>query len=274
VGRDVSTSGAADALYFEVHPGAGPPILMVHGMLASRAMWLANLDALRTVATPVVVELYGHGRSPSPPEPGAYHPDSYVAAFEQIRGDLGAERWFVLGHSLGAALTLRYVTAHPERVIAHVFTNSASALADPEWRERLMQNVDAEADYIIRKGVGPLAKSRVNPAHSHRVVPAVRAALAADVSLLDPRGTAATIRYTAPASSVRDRIAGNVRPALLVAGRKERAFAEACDHAAATMPHLTVARVDAGHSPNAETPAEFNELVTDFFTRCARAAPA
>jgi pimeloyl-ACP methyl ester carboxylesterase len=271
VGCDVSRAGATDALHVEVHPGAGPPILMMHGMLASRALWLANLEALRTVATPVVVELYGHGRSPSPTEPDAYHPDSYVAAFEQIRRGLGVERWFVLGHSLGAALTLRYVTDHSARVIAHVFTNSASALAHPERREELMQNVDAQADYIIRHGVGPLAKTRVNPAHSHRVVPAVRAALAADVSLLDPRGMAGTIRYTAPASSVRERIAGNARPALLVAGKKERSFAEPCDHAARTMPHLTVAHVDAGHSPNAETPDEFNELVTDFLTRCAPA---
>jgi 2-succinyl-6-hydroxy-2,4-cyclohexadiene-1-carboxylate synthase len=240
-------------------------MLMVHGFLAGRALWLANLEALRAVATPVVVELYGHGRSPSPPDGAAYHPDSYVAAFEQIRSDLGVERWLVLGHSLGAALTLRYVFDHPERVIAHVFTNSASALAGGDWRVEMMKNIDADADRVIRRGVAHLEQSQINPARSHRNVPAVREALAADIPLLQPLGIAATIRHTAKAGSVRDRVGDNACPALLVAGDKEPVFAEPCRYVETAMPHLTVVRVDAGHSPNAEVPDAFNDAVIAFF---------
>jgi 2-succinyl-6-hydroxy-2,4-cyclohexadiene-1-carboxylate synthase len=259
--------GDADyRLHVEVHPGAGPPILMVHGFLAGRALWIANLDALSAVATPVVVELYGHGRSPSPTDPAAYHPNTYVAAFEQIRRDLGVERWFVLGHSLGASLTLRYVFDHPDHVIAHVFTNSGSALAGPVWREQIVKDVDAQADRIIQHGVAQLERSSVNPARSHRNVPAVRKALAADAPLFQPLGIAATIRHTVPPSSVRDRVGGNTRPALLVAGEKERAFAEPSHYAERTMPQLAVVRLDAGHSPNAEVPNTFNETVTAFLT--------
>lgn len=251
-------------LHVDVHDGAGPPILMVHGFLAGRALWLANLEALRAVATPVVVELFGHGRSPSPPDAASYHPDTYVAAFEQIRGDLGVDRWFVLGHSLGASLTLRYVLDRPDHVIAHVFTNSVSGLAGPDWRKRILANADAQADRILEHGVTHLEQSRANPARSHRVVPAVRNALAADVPLLQATGVAATVRHTAPSSSVRDRVGDNARPTLLVAGRKERDFTEPCHHAETTMPNLTVERLDAGHSPNAERPDEFNALVTTF----------
>ena len=39
----------------------------------------------------------------------------------------------VCGQSLGATLTLRYALDHPERVLAQVFTNSTSALADSDW---------------------------------------------------------------------------------------------------------------------------------------------
>jgi 2-succinyl-6-hydroxy-2,4-cyclohexadiene-1-carboxylate synthase len=239
---------------------------MLHGFMAGRALWLANLDALSAVATPVVVELYGHGRSPSPPDPAAYHPDSYVAAFEQIRDDLGVDRWFVLGHSLGASLTLRYVLDHPDRVIAHAFTNSASALAGADWRAQMLSNADAGADRIIQHGVTHLERSQANPARSHRIVPAVRDALAADVPLLQPLGIAGTVRHTAPPSSVRDRIGDNTRPALLVAGEKEQVFTEPSRYAETTMPHLTVVRLDAGHSPNAESPDAFNEAMTSFLT--------
>ena len=257
-------------LHVDVHPGAGPPILMVHGFFASRAIWQANIDALRAVATPVVVELYGHGRSPSPVDPVVYHPDAYVAAFEQIRGELGVDRWFLLGHSLGAALTIRYALDHPDRVVAHVFTNSASGLAGPEWREAMAVTADTGADRIVQHGLAHLESSSANPARSHRVVPAVRDALAADVPLLEPRGVAETLRHTGPTSTVRERVDANTRPALLVAGKKEKVFVEPSRHVAATMPHLTVLRVDAGHSPNAEMPDTFNAAAVKFLGDAGR----
>src|SRR5262245_41904079 len=94
--------------HYDVHLGAGPHLLMVHGLLSSRAHWTPNLERLQQVCTPVVVELYGHGRSPAPAERAGYRPEAYVRAFEAIREQLGAERWLLLGQSLGAALTLRY----------------------------------------------------------------------------------------------------------------------------------------------------------------------
>ncbi len=237
---------------------------MVHGFLAGRAIWRANLEALGAVSTPVVIELYGHGRSASPLEPLAYHPDAYVAAFEDIRRELGVDRWFVLGHSLGAALTLRYALDHPDRVIGHVFTNSASALAGRDWREAMVTSAESEADRILEYGLAHLERSKANPARSHRIVPVVREALAVDVPLLQPLGVSGTMRHTGPASTVRERIGGNSRPALLVAGKKERSFAEPCRYVQTAMPNLAIMRVDAGHSPNAEIPDTFNEAVAAF----------
>ena len=109
---------------------------------------MPNLEALSTVATPVVAELWGHGRSPAPEEPAAYHAASYVAEFERIRADVGAERWFVCGLSLGAALTIRYALDHPDRVLGEVFTNSTSALADRAWIDQVEAAIAADADRI------------------------------------------------------------------------------------------------------------------------------
>jgi pimeloyl-ACP methyl ester carboxylesterase len=260
----------AEPLHVEIHRGAGPPLLLVHGIMAGRALWGANVEALRAVATPVVVELYGHGRSPTPEDGARYEPRSYVSAFEEIRVGLGAERWYVAGHSLGAALTLRYALDHPERVIAHVFTNSASALADEAWRERVSANAGAEARRIEAAGREALAAHPINPARVTRIVPGVREALAADVPLLDPRGIAMTIRHTVPTSSVRDRIRLNRAPCLLIAGEREASFAEARDYARTAMPKLRVETVYAGHSPNAEAPDVYNALVVDFLRAVGR----
>ena len=120
-------------LHREVHPGNGPFLLLVHGILSGRSLWKPNLAALSAVSHPVVVELWGHGGSPSPDEGACYRPEAYVRAFDELRAELGAERWLVCGQSFGAALTLRYALDHPERVVAQVFTNSASALGDGDW---------------------------------------------------------------------------------------------------------------------------------------------
>ncbi len=258
----------ADRLHVEIHEGDGPPVLLVHGMLASRANWLLNLEALSTVARPVVVELLGHGRSPAPGDASAYHPRAYVEQFEAIRAGLGADRWFVCGHSLGAALTLRYVLDHPERVIAHVFMNSNSALADDQWRARVEPFLASDADRLERDGAAAIAAHPLNPGRGRRLPADVRDALAADCAQHSPAGIAMTMRHTVPASPVRARAAGNARPALLVVGEREEAFAPARAFAEATMPHLSVVGAPgAGHAVNIEGAAVFNEAVVDFLGR-------
>jgi pimeloyl-ACP methyl ester carboxylesterase len=179
------------ALHYEVHGGDGghtrvPFVLLVHGFLSSRAQWLLNIDALCEVARPVVVELYGHGRSPSPVEPDAYSPSAYVAQFERIREVLGAERWLVIGQSLGAALTLRYALDHPDRVIAHVFTNSTSALADDGWEAQVRPAMEAQRDQLLANGRETLREHPLNPARNTRLSPELRSSFESDSELLDP----------------------------------------------------------------------------------------
>jgi pimeloyl-ACP methyl ester carboxylesterase len=239
-------------------------MLMVHGLLSSRAQWLANLEAMCEFSRPVVVELLGHGRSPSPEEPTCYRPDAYVEQFQLVREALGAERWLVCGQSLGAALTLRYVLDHPERVLAHVFTNSMSALAAPAWRDMVRPLMQAQADRLARDGRKVIENHPLNPSRGSRLPPAVREALAEDCRLHDPLGVALTGLYTVPDSSVRERVSRSVVSSLLVVGEREKRFCEYREFAEANMPHLTVVGFDAGHAVNAEVADDFNRAVSEF----------
>jgi pimeloyl-ACP methyl ester carboxylesterase len=254
----------APALHYEVHAERGPYILLVHGFLSSRAQWMLNIDALSAFARPVVVELFGHGRSPSPDDPAAYAPSGYVRQFELVRAALGAERWLVVGQSLGAALTLRYALECPERVVAHVFTNSNSALADEAWGERVRPAMEAQALRLGSDGRRALDEHPLNPARGSRLPGAVRAAFIEDSALLDPSGVAKTGLYTVPGSSSRMRVAENRVPALLVVGEREDRFAAHRRYAEAAMPLLTVVGLDAGHAVNIEAATAFNAAVTGF----------
>jgi len=254
----------APTLHLEVHGTRGPFLLLVHGMLSSRAQWMLNVPALTAFARPVVVELLGHARSPTPEDAAAYSPERYVAEFEKIRQSLGAEVWLICGQSLGAALTLRYALDHPGRVIAQVFTNSNSALADAAWRERVIPLMTAQAQHLQEHGRTALDSHPLNPARGKRLPKGAREALVADYQLHTPLGIANTGLYTVPDSSVRDRAADTHVPTLLVVGEREAGFAEAHGHAERTIPGLEISSLDAGHAVNLEAAAEFNRAVTAF----------
>jgi pimeloyl-ACP methyl ester carboxylesterase len=254
-------------LHCDVHEGEGPYLLLVHGILSSRVQWEPNLAALSRVTRPVVVELWGHGRSPAPAEPGFYHPDAYVAAFESLRQSLGASHWIVCGQSLGATLTLRYALDHPERLLAQVFTNSTSALADPEWVAGVRAGGAQQADAIEQGGRAVLEKIPLHPLHARRLPPPLREALVADAALLDPRGVAHTIRYTVPEAPVRDRAETNRVPTLLVCGERDVRFQAQRRFAERHLPQLEVVAVDAGHAVNIEAADAFDAAVTEFVMR-------
>ncbi len=256
---------SASNLYHEVHGDDGPFLLLVHGMLSSRAQWMLNIKALAAFCCPVVIELFGHGRLPTPDGSDAYSPGRYVAEFEALRRSLGVERWLICGQSLGAALTLRYSLDCPQRVIAQAFTNSNSALADGAWRERVIPLMSAQARHLREHGRAALDGHPLNPARGKRLPADARAALVADYALHTPEGIAATGLYTVPDSSVRERASAISVPTLLVAGERETGFAEALAFAERTIAGIRVVGLDAGHAVNLEAAEAFNEAVASFF---------
>src|SRR5262245_15943945 len=221
-------------------------------MLSGRSLWQPNLAALSAVSRPIVVELWGHGRSPSPDDPACYRPEAYVRAFEELRTELGVERWFVCGQSFGAALTLRYALDHPERVIAQVFTNSASALGDRDWVARMRTALPALADGIERGGSAAIERMPIHPRHARRIPADYREAMIADAALVTPPGLAHTMRYGVPESSVRAHLGENRVPTLLVCGEREATFLAHREAAERELPRLEVVPADAGHAVNLE----------------------
>ncbi len=254
-------------LSYDVHAGHGPHLLLVHGFLSSRAQWLPNLPVLARVTRPVVVELLGHSRSPAPDDPAAYHPDAYVAVFEQLRQELGAARWLLCGQSLGAALTMRYALTYPEHVIAQAFTNSSAALADAAWIQARRRSALEQADSVESEGYAALEKLRVHPVHATRLPADVHAALLADAQHHTPRGIAQTLRYTTPQAPVRERLHSLQVPTLLVCGEREKRFEANRHFAEQTIPGLQVVGTPAGHAVNIEAAEAFNRAVCDFVSR-------
>ena len=251
-------------LHWEEHPGDGPPMLFVHGFLSSRAQWRENVGPLGAVCRPVVVELWGHGRSPAGRSPRDYSAAGYLEQFEAIRERLGTERWYLCGQSLGASLTLRYSLAFSERVIAQVFTNSNSAFATAEIiLER--RRIAAEAiEDIDARGLAAVEDLPVHPRGARRLPPRLHEELVADASRIEPRAIADSYRHLNVDVSVREAARTISVPTMMVCGSYEKRFAPHRDYAAANVPGLRVVDLPAGHAVNAQRHEEFNAAVAAF----------
>ena len=259
---------AAMTPYYDVHAGSGPPMLMVHGFLSGRSQWLPNLEALKSFCTPVVLELWGHGRSPVPEAPSAYSVQFYIAAFEEIRRALNVEKWFLCGQSFGAGLTLRYGLEYPDRVQAQIFTNSISALSPPG--SMAGSDSRSRADALEQGGLAAIEALPFHPRHAKRFAPEVKSALLDDAAMVSPRGIANAMRFTAPDLSVATEIHETVVPTLLVNGLWEKSFQPLRDAVSQSLPALLVADIEAGHSVNLEAPEAFNDAVRRFIETSGR----
>ena len=245
-------------------PPDAPAVLFVHGILTCRAHWLPNLDAFRRRYRTVVIELLGHGRSPAPDDPGAYHPDRYAERFDALRELVGAQRWFVVGQSLGAAITLNYVMSRPDDVIAHIVTNSHSAFSDGV-RIRDPEGARQRAVQIADGGIEAVMSHPLCPRRARALSDAQRAQFDADMRRSTPIGIARTMLHTSPHTSMRERLPHNTVPTLLIAGDREEAFRPAREWAERHAANMRVIRVPAPHAVNIGAADQFNAAALDFF---------
>lgn len=243
----------------EVLQGRGPYMFFVHGMLSSRLQWAPNAPALQDVVRPVLFDLWGHGASPTPADEALYCVDALAAELEKARIELGAGRIVLCGQSFGACTTLRYCVRYPERVIAHVFTNSLSALSDPSSPERARMRA-ARRDVVAAGGREALRELPFHPRHARKLDPETRRTLEEMADRVDP---AAFVRYLdqPSGSTTPDELRGMRMPTLLVNGLRERRFQPLRDLAVREIPGCRVVDLDAGHALNLEQPEAFNEAV-------------
>ncbi len=254
--------------YVEVHEdGTGPYLLLVHGFLSSRVQWTLNLDELKTFCRPVVVELWGHGRSPAPEDPAAYSVETYIRCFEGIRADLGVEAWYICGQSFGAGLTLNYALAHPDAIRAQIFTNSVSALAQRDEETEAAAAMRMLAEEILVEGISATHQLPFHPRRARRFPMHIFKAMNEDADRADPTAIVHSIRETMPHLSVHDRFTSIRVPTLLVNGRWESRFQLMRIEAEEIMPSIEIVDLNGGHSINIEAAALFNEAVRDFIAQ-------
>jgi pimeloyl-ACP methyl ester carboxylesterase len=92
--------------------GAGPVLVMLHGMAASSATWEEVIPHLAEHFTVIAPDLLGHGASAKPT--GDYSLGEYATGIRDLLVLLGHRHGTILGHSLGGGVAMQFAYQFPE----------------------------------------------------------------------------------------------------------------------------------------------------------------
>ena len=101
--------------------GSGPPILLLHGLTATRRNVVqGSKHLLRRGYRLIGYDARGHGESERAPHPDEYEYADLVRDLGFVLDGLGLERPVLAGSSMGAATVMTWGLDHPERLTALV----------------------------------------------------------------------------------------------------------------------------------------------------------
>ena len=114
-GAQARTLTVGDDALFVVEQGQGQAVLFLHGYSCDLGHFLGLMGPLAAAGfRAVLVDLPGHGHSSR--GPGPYAPQRFVQAALGVLDQLGIGQAHLVGHSMGAALSLALLTQQPARV--------------------------------------------------------------------------------------------------------------------------------------------------------------
>jgi pimeloyl-ACP methyl ester carboxylesterase len=153
--------------------GEGSPVVLCHGITASRRYVLHGSRALERAGHAVVsYDARAHGESdPAPPGRGYGYPELVGDLESVVAATVGEARFVLAGHSMGAHTAVAYALRHPQRLAGIVVIGPVYAGEIPERSLAFWDGlsaalssggVDGFVDYIDREqGIDPAWRDSV-----------------------------------------------------------------------------------------------------------------
>jgi pimeloyl-ACP methyl ester carboxylesterase len=256
--------------------GKGRPIVLLHGLGASKITWLPLLAPLAERHRVIVPDLPGHGESDKPRH--EYTPRFYARVVRRLMDDLEVERPVFVGNSLGGRVALELALRSPGRVaglalldpsipglrwryimgFTRVFPTEIGALPFPlreRWMELMIRRMFARPDRMPHGGYAAAANEFIRIYRS----PVARMAFFSTlrhIVMERPDSFFASLRRIK-------------QPALIIFGEQDRLVPpRLVVRLAQHVPNSELVILPGvGHVPQFEATNETLELLTAFFER-------
>jgi pimeloyl-ACP methyl ester carboxylesterase/putative sterol carrier protein len=105
--------------------GRGSPVVLLHGLAATKLSYLPLLPALARTHRVIVPDLPGHGESTKPR--ASYTPGYFATVVHDLLDELGIDRASIVGNSMGGRIALEMAAEFPDRVRGLVLLDPAAA---------------------------------------------------------------------------------------------------------------------------------------------------
>lgn len=236
-------------IYWETH-GAGPAIVLAHGVGGNHAIWFRQLVPLSRANRVITFDHRGFGRSVDRDGRGRA---AFADDLRVLLDHLGIARVLLVGQSMGGGTCIDFACRWPERVVALAVADSLHAIAEPDDIRSLM-----DAARAATRDLGQIERVMGEKARAEDPALAVLYAQISGFNATDRHNLTGAFRLRAP-----EEIGGGRFPILFIAGVEDVVFPiEAIRRVQARVPgSFLVEVVDAGHSAFLERPVEFNDTL-------------
>jgi pimeloyl-ACP methyl ester carboxylesterase len=243
-----------DVHYLEGGDATGTAVVFVHGNWASASWWEPLLARLPAGHRGLAYDLRGRGTTAGPDS--SYAIDALAGDLLAFASAVGAERFHLVGHSLGGGVVLQTALDAPDRVLSVVAIAPAWVDGSPPAFNVPARQLDLKNDVAFfagaLKALAPTVpddgywKRLVQEGHGQRTEAALRT--------LD-----ALERWTPG-----DRLGSITVPKLVIAGALDPLTGgPAAARAAAALGARLVTLDGVGHSPNIEVPDRVMALLAE-----------
>jgi pimeloyl-ACP methyl ester carboxylesterase len=256
--------------------GAGPTVVLIHGMAGSLNTWDPVFATLSRCCDVVAVDLPGHGASSR--MRGDYSLGSLASAVRDVLDSLDVDAATIVGHSLGGGIAMQFLYQFPERGERLVLVSSGGLGREVT---PLLRALSLPGANVVLAQLTRLQRNRRVGAVGRLLEPVAGRAwndlpyMLRQMALLADRESRASFLATIDAVislsgqrvSATDRLhlAGNL-PTLIVWGERDRFIPVAHGRTAADL--IEGCRLDvvpgAGHYPHEDEPDRFARTLTDF----------
>lgn len=253
--------------------GEGPPVVLLHGLTATRRYVLqGSRQLLKRGHRLVSYDARGHGDSGAPEDPAAYEYEQMVDDLERVLEQKQLERAVLVGSSMGAHVATAFALDRPERVAALVQITPAymgygrkdpQELAHWDSLAEALEHRDVES-FVQTSGLGELPerwregveKGLRQRLERHRDLDAVAAALRVVPRSYAWQGI--------------DRLRDLAVPTLVIASRDEVDPGhplEIAAHYARLIPDVELVVEEEGAAPLAWQGGQLSRRIADFLER-------
>ena len=241
-------------IWYEVHEGNGPTLLLSHGYSSTSGMWAQQLNELSKQFKLVIWDMRGHGRSDYPSNQDAYSEahtvEDMAAVLNEVDGSSSTA--IVGGLSLGGYMSLAFYRVYPERVQALLIIDTGPGFKKDAARDQWNKTAHATGKRFETEGLKVLQDA--SPERS-------------TVTHRDAKGLALAARgmLAQRDSKVFDSLPNVKVPSMVVVGADDKPFLAASEYMTKKIPGARKVVVpDAGHAVNIDQPERFLEAVMPF----------